>query len=217
MLLFTLVNILRKEGIKLLDKRKIVGILSLGFLAVSVNELSMPTLAFADESTTGNVMFNGGGVNMETTLPAQLNFGTTVISYTNDTNLVATIDGNQSSSATTGIIRVNDTRGTNVGWKMKVNQTQFKSGTDELTGAQLSLVTGNPTNIGGTVPTGGAINQKVTLDPGVDFEIFKANTNEGNGISELEINQFNLMVPASTSKKAGQYTTTITWTISDTI
>ena len=72
-------------------------------------------------------------------------------------------------------------------------------------------------NIGGTIPTGGKINTKVALTPGNELELFKANATEGSGISELLLNQFDLNVPAATAKTAGQYTTTITWTVSETI
>ncbi|EGO9490487.1 WxL domain-containing protein [Enterococcus faecalis] len=184
------------------------------------------------ETTNGQVTFNGGSITIDPDkptdpsdpsagtillLPTTLNFGSTAISYNADTNLKATTDGNQSSPVTTGAIRIEDMRGTNAGWVVKVNQTQFKNGTNELTGAEISITTGQATNVGGTIPTGGEINKKTTLTPGTEMELFKANTTEGNGISELPLNQFDLMVPAATAKTAGQYTTTITWTVSETI
>uniref|UniRef100_UPI00359C2F6D WxL domain-containing protein n=1 Tax=Enterococcus faecalis TaxID=1351 RepID=UPI00359C2F6D len=149
-------------------------------------------------------------------LPDQLNFGSTTISYDEDVNLKATKDGKPESEATTGTIRINDKRGTNTGWVVKVNQTQFKQEDSELTGAELSLTTGEATNVGGVVPTGGMINQKAKLTPGEETEIFKANANEGSGISELPIQQFDLKVPSTTDKKTGKYVTTITWTVSET-
>lgn len=212
------------------NKKYIAGMLTLGVFAV--NGLMATTSVAADDTTNGIVTFNGGNINVDPTkpidpdnpgggsislLPTQLNFGSTAISYTADTKLKATTDGNQSSAVTTGAVRINDSRGTSAGWKMKVNQTQFKNGTNELTGAELSLTTGQATNTGGVLPTGGAIDQKATLTPGADFEVFKANAGEGNGISELPIKQFDLMIPASAAKTAGQYTTTITWTVSETI
>jgi|GEM_PF-721611 len=149
-------------------------------------------------------------------LPDQLNFGSTTISYDEDVNLKATKDGKPESEATTGTIRINDKRGTNTGWVVKVNQTQFKQEDSELTGAELSLTTGEATNVGGVVPTGGMINQKAKLTPGEETEVFKANANEGSGISELPIQQFDLKVPSTTDKKTGKYVTTITWTVSET-
>lgn len=182
------------------------------------------------ETTNGQVTFNGGTVNIVPDevdpsnpsgkillLPTDLNFGSTAISYNADTHLKATADGNQSAKETTGAIRIDDMRGTNAGWVVKVNQTQLKNGTNELTGAEFSLTTGQATNVGGTIPTGGEINKKVTLTPGTEMELFKANKGEGNGISKLPLNQFDLMIPAATAKTAGQYTTTITWTVSETI
>lgn len=184
------------------------------------------------ETSNGQVAFNGGVIHIvpekpvdpsdpsagtSVLIPTDLNFGSTAISYTEDANLKATEDGNQSSKVTTGAVRIEDMRGTNAGWVVKVNQTQFQNGTNELTGAELSLTTGQATNIGGTMPTGGKIDKKVTLTPGTEIELFKANANEGNGISELPLNQFDLIVPAVAAKTAGQYTTTITWTVSETI
>ena len=184
------------------------------------------------EVTNGEVTFNGGSINIEPDtpidpddpgagstllLPNELNFGSTAISYSKDTQLKATEDGNQSSKVTTGTVRIEDLRGTSAGWVVKVNQTQFKTGSNELDGAELSLTTGQATNVGGTVPTGGQINKKVTLTPGNEVEVFKANAGEGNGVSELPLSQFDLTVPAATKKIAGQYTTTITWTVSETI
>lgn len=205
------------------------GMVAVSLLATTAGAMKVHAADAKVQDTTGTVTFEAGtgggssigGLNLDgdsKLIPADLNFGSTKIKYDSDTTLKATSDGNQSSAATTGKLKITDERGTASGWKVKVEQTkQFQSNGKELTGAVLSMTTGNVTNIGGTTPTGGMLNQKVELTPNTAVDIFKANANEGDGISELSINEFGLKIPGAAPKSAGAYSTAITWTLSDTI
>lgn len=173
------------------------------------------------QDTTGTLTMNAGTVMMDATgIPTDLNFGSAVIDYKGATNLKATVDGKQASAATTGYLGVTDSRGSSAGWKVKVNQTaQFENAgkTKTLTGAKLSMTTGAITNTAGTAPTGGKAGQKVDFTPGTAVEMFVANANEGDGINQMPITEFDLNVPATGVKAADTFTAPITWTLSDTI
>lgn len=175
--------------------------------------------ASTPSTTKGVLTFDQGTLSLDPTqVPTNLNFGSSAISYNADTTQVATTDGGQASTPTTGKMHVEDLRGNAAGWTLKVNQSQFKnSANTELTGTQLTLTTGQVTNVGGTAPSGGKINQAVTLNPGTETELLKANQTEGNGVSELPISKFEIKIPASAAKLTGEYSSTITWTLSDTI
>lgn len=192
-----------------------------GLAIVAMNTIGTTTsFATTTPSTTKGVLtFNQGTLSLEPTqIPTDLNFGSSAISYKSDMTQMATTDGGQDSNPITGKMHIEDLRGTAAGWTLKVNQSQFKNSANaELTGTQLSLTTGQVTNVGGTAPSEGKINQKVALNPGTDTELLKANQAEGNGVSELPISRFEIKIPASAAKITGEYSSTITWTLSDTI
>lgn len=201
-----------------------------GLVALSLLSITGGMSAHAADTkvkdTTGTLTFTQGTVNPGALeldaagLPTALNFGSAAIDYTGATNLKATVDGKQASAVTTGNLKVTDERGNNVGWKVKVNQaSQFENAgkTKTLTGAVLSMTTGAIANVGGTAPTGGKASQKIDFTPGTAEEMFVANANEGDGISQLPISQFDLSVPGTAPKAAEAFTTPITWTLSDTI
>ena len=212
-----------------MKKKFMAGVLLLSTTMIANGVLSVHEASAKENVTNGQVTFEGGAIDIDPDepnpddpnnpthlLPQELNFGETIINFEQDANLKATKDGKQESEATTGKLRINDKSGTGNGWVVKVNQTQFKQGDNELTGAELSITTGEATNTGGTIPTGGKLNQKATLTPGEEMEVFKANKGEGSGVSELPLNQFDLNIPAAANKTVGQYVTTITWTVSET-
>ena len=191
---------------------------SLGITSVSADTTTDGTVTL--QAPTGG---NGEDLNLATNkLPTNLNFGTANIKYDQSIEQIATVDGNQASNPTTTDIQVTDNRGDlTKGWKLKVKQiAQFTSSVNqaELAGAELSINTGNVTNIGGDLPTGGVINtQDYVITPDVDVEVFKASPGEGLGISTLPINQYKLSIPAAAKKEADTYQAQLTWTFSDTL
>lgn len=196
-----------------MNKKFAVGMLVLGLFAT--NGLSGATTVAADENTQGTVEFEAGNIDfVKNKLPKTLDFGKTAISYNSEANLKANVDVQDP------MIGVEDKRGTEAGWAVKVRQTQFKTQEQkELAGAELTIKTGAAMGtIGeGGLPTGGKFNENVKLTPEQDLEIFKANKGEGNGRSFLELNEFDLAIPKDVTKVKGNYSTTLTWTISDTI
>lgn len=131
-------------------------------------------------------------------------------------------------------VQISDNRGSNAGWTLSVKQNgQFKNdGTKNavLTGAKLTFEKGNTasnqTNV--VAPTTSAIE----LAPEGDaVTVMAAKVNEGTGtwvssygtveaVTENEetvqkTKAIALSVPGSTPKDAVQYSTTLTWTLSD--
>ncbi|MCU5380490.1 WxL domain-containing protein [Bacillus cereus] len=160
---------------------------------------------------------------------SNLHFGQNVISG-NDQTYFAKLDtvkkGND-KIAVPNFVSVTDKRGTNVGWKLKVKQDgQFKSGTNELTNAALTL--SNPVVNSVTAmeyaPT--PFSKDVTLTPGgAAVEITTAAKGKGMGDwttafgkgSDQGKESVSLFVPGTTAKvKDAKYSATLTWTLEDT-
>lgn len=171
--------------------------------------------------TQGDMTIDPGDGSLGSGLPDNLNFGSHKIQNTLAENWIATDNGIENSPITTGKLTINDARGNKAGWSVKVVQSgQFteKGGTGQLTNAALTITTGAVTNIGGTAPTVGKINNSFTLVPGAGGEqlIFGAKVATGDGISTLGLSKFELAVPAETARKAVEYQSSLIWTLSDT-
>lgn len=120
-------------------------------------------------------------------------------------------------------VQVTDKRGSNTGWRLSVTQdSQFKSGEDELAGAVLKLDHASlSTPDDGIEPTA---NQGISLTPGVSSDILNAKENQGTGtwlnrygVDEEEgKSSVSLSVPGKTKKVQGEYKTSLTWTLTDT-
>lgn len=199
-----------------------------GMAALSLLSVGAPTVTHAaavKPQTTGQVTLQApanDAVTLDTTkLPKDLNFGSSEIQYATAIDQIATADGNQTSTPTTTDLEVTDDRGTKDGWKLELEQAQQFTSTKkntELTGAALKIDTSDVTNVGGTKPTGGQINQTgYVLTPKTAVEILKADVGEGDGISTMTINKYDLNIPGNAPKESDTYTTTLTWTFSDTI
>lgn len=184
------------------------------------SSLVIGTTAFADKATTGTVDYTAGTLSLDgsAVLPDNLNFGNHPIQSKVDETWVATGDGVQTSTATTGAINVSDNRGTSAGWSVKVNQAaQFARGSDTLTAAALSITGGAVTNNLSVTPTGeGFGGKKVTLDINTTANVLSAKVTEGNGETSLPLTKFELAVPKTTVKKGLNYQTTLNWTLSAT-
>ncbi|MGG0175292.1 WxL domain-containing protein [Gottfriedia acidiceleris] len=122
-------------------------------------------------------------------------------------------------------IQVTDQRRTNTGWKLTVQQNgQFKSGSNELTGAELKLT--NPFLNSSTAVQYKPEANTVILDPnGAPQDVAFADQGKGHGTWTIAYGQnkaegatsITLFVPGAAYKVAdAQYKTSLTWTLSDT-
>lgn len=205
--------------------KKLISTASLSGLVVSTIGFSNQVLAVDVEgkTTSATVKYTEGKLGDESFgsgLPDNLNFGSHKIQNKIAENWIATDNGIDGGTATTGKLNVNDARGSKAGWSVKVAQTdQFteKGGTGKLTKAALTITTGSASNTGGTAATGGKINSSLTLVPGKGNEqlVFGAKAATGDGISTLDLTKFELAVPAETARKAVEYQVSLTWTLSD--
>lgn len=160
---------------------------------------------------------------LTTNIPDNLRFGTHKIDNTADKIYYATDSGsdNENETAadiTTGAVGVKDTRLSNAGWRLTVQQlTQFETAAhQELAGAQLSFHAGEPdlNQSTGGGPSG-VNNQRVTLTPNVSSQLLLATGGQGKGIVELPIEKFKLEVSGNAEKYASEYNTQIEWLVSN--
>ncbi|MBP1047249.1 WxL domain-containing protein [Enterococcus sp. BWM-S5] len=169
--------------------------------------------------TPGEIIFDPNTGDAAASLPTNLNFGSHEIQSKLDETWTATVDGAQASALTTGSVAISDNRGEDGGgWTVKVLQAdQFASGTNELTGAALSIYGGAVTNNVGNAPTGASIaNSTLELELGTTADVLTAGANEGAGETALALSKFELFVPKNTNKKQADYQTTLNWTFSAT-
>lgn len=179
---------------------------------------------------------------------ATMNFGSQVISNQDQTyNMVAEMQklANPVADGPTHVpyvsfAQVQDTRGTNVGWDLKVSLDDFTADSHNgvLTGAEVSLLDpriqyeGNTTTNAPTAHTSG-----LKLIPGAGaVSVMTAEDKQGAGSSSVvwgnqadlnaqfanpdvevvENGAIQLFVPGSTAKDAATYTSTLSWELSDT-
>lgn len=191
------------------------------------SSLGLGVTGFAeDKSTDATVDYTTGGITFDpntgdaaASLPTNLNFGSHAIQSKVDETWIATTNGVQTSPVTTGSVAVSDNRGADgTGWTVKLLQAeQFKSGTNVLTGAALSIDGGALTNNVGSLPTGANIaNSTLDLELGTTADVLTANADEGAGETALALTKFELFVPKNTNKKQANYQTTLNWTFSAT-
>lgn len=177
-----------------------------------------------------------------------MNFGSQVISNQDVTyNMVAEMAklANPSPNGPTEVpyvsfAQVQDVRGTNAGWDLKVRLSDFKSTTQNntLTGAEIELLSPNIRYEGsnqGNAPTAHATGMKLIPNAGA-VSVMTAEANKGAGASSVvwgdqaNLNtQFaaegnnvvtndaiKLFVPGSTAKDATTYKSTLTWELTST-
>lgn len=170
------------------------------------------------QTSQGTVGFKGGSItidNGDTDLKgASLDFGTNEIK-------VADKDDNYANTNKSAAVSVVDLRGTAAGWSLQVKQNEvFKNTTavtnKELTGAILTL---NGVLDASTSTTGAdaTVNSGVSLDTlNSDKTLMVAPTGKGNGKSVADIKTSTLMVPKTTARSQGSYSTTLTWSLNAT-
>lgn len=122
-------------------------------------------------------------------------------------------------------VQVTDNRGTNAGWTLTVKQDQaFMNGSNTLKGTEMNFK--NPVAVGksGKVDTAPSVNANFTLSAdGTSALVMVAKTDQGMGTwidrfgnsTEQASASITLMVPGESKKVAGQYKTSLTWTLSD--
>ncbi|WP_239257349.1 WxL domain-containing protein [Listeria ilorinensis] len=126
-------------------------------------------------------------------------------------------------------VQVTDNRGSNAGWHLTVKQNgQFKtSGSQELDGAQITL---KNSHLNGTDMTDSSIQPTtasgdIVLDPsGAASDVMNAEVNKGMGTwltsfgddTTTGAKSVELFVPGKAKKEASDYSTTLTWTLTDT-
>jgi len=114
-----------------------------------------------------------------------------------------------------------DLRGTAAGWDLRVKQNDvFKNekavSNKELTGAILTLNGVLDTNTS-TTGADATANTGVSLDTlNSDKVLMTAATGKGNGKNVADITKSQLMVPKTTARAEGSYSTTLTWSLSTT-
>lgn len=186
---------------------------------------------------------NGDDVTPGTEGPLSLDyvsdfdFGSQKISSKNQTYFAKAQGYKDSTTNSVLYAQVTDSRGTGAGWTLSVAQpAQFTNGGKELKGAQigisnLSAVTQADSDAGSA--TSG---NNFTLVPGTGDQTVmsaKANTGQGTWVARMGNadnlvtekgdddaqrtvdNAVSLSVPGASNKLAGQYTTTLNWTLSD--
>ncbi|MGX7245960.1 WxL domain-containing protein [Enterococcus quebecensis] len=144
------------------------------------------------------------------TFPTNLDFGKTKIQHSKDETLTA----NENGVPTVGQVVIDDTR-TSGGWTLKVKQNEdfiTAEGTP-LLNTDLNLEIGPVSNTISNSPS--QVEGTVDLKSGVEAKIAVAKTTEGTGTTTIPLNKFSLKVPRTTNKKASQYNSSLTWTLSD--
>lgn len=123
-------------------------------------------------------------------------------------------------------VQVSDNRGTETGWTLKVKQNgQFKTeANQELTAAKVTLSNGRVVSASQSAkPT--TAPATIELNPtGAESVVMAAGDKEGAGTYlmswgdsvDTAKTSISLEVPGSTTKYAKKYTTTFTWTLTDT-
>lgn len=178
----------------------------------------------------------------------EMNFGSQVISNQNQTyNMVAEmqelanpIEDGPTEVPYTSFAQVQDTRGTNAGWDLKVSLTDFTSTSQNgvLTGAQISLNDPRIQYAGTNTTNAPAVHASgLTLIPGAGaVSVMTAADQKGAGASSVvwgdpadlteqfenedievvENNAIQLSIPGSTAKDAATYTSTLSWELTST-
>ena len=156
-----------------------------------------------NKDSAGKVGFNEGQLTLLNV--ADLDFGNHPISASDETYKT------ESDTKST----VQDLRGTETGWELRVaQQAQFMNGEKELTNASITIDT--PVLDDNSTATAN-IQQKTLTPDKKDVVVMDAKKGQGNGLAIEDFNTgaASLMVPGKTVKVAGQYTTTLNWTLLD--
>lgn len=181
-----------------------------------INLLNFSALNISSRQTM--IYFMVEALTMDrTNLPTQLNFGRHAIQTKKSETWRATANGDQSAAATTGILRINDSRNRQKKWQVKVRQsTNWVNGTRTLPAAELRVQLGT---VNSTFTDGRVVlpdNATIALQQNVEKNVVTLENAASTGGLTVNFSQFNLFVPEKTPKFQGQYRATVVWTVSDT-
>lgn len=192
-----------------MTKKIIIGLfLLIGFFGSQISTNRVLADSTADTNTNFKLIKKSTD-NLTMATPPSFDFGSLMIS---SQPVVAQSKGNED-------LKITDLRGSGAGWKVQVQMTDFVDSDNPalvLTGAKLELapigITANDTNNSTGVPSSNNIDVNDSLQT-----LIAANTGDGMGAWTADFasnNSAQLTIPANSKK--GNYTTTITWVLSDT-
>ncbi|WFA03821.1 WxL domain-containing protein [Bacillus sp. HSf4] len=171
---------------------------------------------------------------------SSFNFGTNEISNKDEVYYAAPqkinitdAEGNTRTEERANYVQISDNRGTNAGWTLQVQENGQLSNSDtlnsELTGAEITL-TGATAVSSSSDSVAAPTTYDITLDPaGTLQNVMTAQEGEGAMTwldyfgtleevdGEMKNTAVQLSVPGTTPKDAVEYSTTLTWTLSDVV
>ncbi|CAM2895411.1 WxL domain-containing protein [Dellaglioa algida] len=113
-------------------------------------------------------------------------------------------------------LEVGDVRGTDAGWALSVKADDFKSGSDVLKGAKISIDESKDVSVAGSAAGTVTAVSKAVADATTASVALNAVKGTGSGVTidNLAAGSIKLAVPAGTAK-AQAYSSTMNWTLSD--
>jgi len=163
---------------------------------------------------------------------SSLDFGSQKITSTNETYYAALTSGTDSTGAAKSVpnyVQVTDNTGSDQGWSLNVTQMDdLKNGTNALNGAQIAFTNGTAVTASASdagLPTAAT---GFTLTKGAASIVTTAQAKQGEGTWVTRYGDattgattsgdkaITLTVPGATTKRAGQYSTTLQWNLTQT-
>ncbi|MCU2243125.1 WxL domain-containing protein [Enterococcus faecalis] len=180
---------------------KLTNALLVAVIAGGIGFSSIYADAVAPQNSTGKVTFTAGDLTLDK-VPS-FDFGTQQI----------TAQDHDYDAQAQSEVQVTDLRGSSAGWTLTVTAGKLKAGMKELTGAQVSLANGVVTNSSDETVTA----SDASLIPEQSVKVMNAAAGNGNGVTtgNWQTTDVKLHVPGATAKSAEQYTTDLTWTLTD--
>lgn len=168
---------------------------TVGLSTISAHAATTP------QNSTGKVTFTAGDLTLDKV--PNFDFGTQQIKAQ---------DQNYNAQAQSEV-KVTDLRGSSAGWTLTVTAGKLKNGAKELVGAQVSLANGTVANTSNETVTA----TDTTLTPEQSVKVMNAAAGNGNGVTTgtWQTAGVKLHVPGASAKSAVQYTSDLTWTLTD--
>jgi len=173
------------------------------------------------QTSKGTVEFLNGGLTIDNgatdLTAASLDFGQRKI----EAAKAGEKDFRYDNTNTKAAITVSDLRGKGTGWQLHVKQNDvFKNEkatvNQELTGAIL-ILDGVLNTDDSTTGADATVKRNVSLgEVGSDHVLMDAAVGKGNGNNVANISTSQLTVPVKTARAEGIYSTTLTWSVTDT-
>lgn len=183
-----------------------------GFIQTSELTIQLGT----NDGAQTSIYFSAGSLTWQDgLLPDNLDFGNHQIQTVNEELWTAYENGNTNSPVTTGQIYLEDSRSIEKNWQLKVEQLSEWEHANAILAGQLRIHAGSiQTNFPLEKVTSIA-NQSIALQANTQQTILQLDNVSEVGNILLNIEEFQLYVPANTPKLAGKYETTMRWTLSN--